>query len=340
MLVSDLDIESERLVSTKNGEMFFRIWNNTYRAVVESEDFYKDVEVIKFGSQFDFRIRTNVLGFRLARETSIRPTGLIINREELADTLWVSTGQMNDGVIELDVYSGDRKLTGTRYQNVIRGEAQFNLSILAYSIRFEFGELSFVVTLNGEKFDLFTVRESYGIEVDSDIKGICLITARSVPFGRKAICSGTCDSADFEFDLKTREIRDITYENLLKLQISDSATSHIIQSIEIDRSKNECRSAFKTLEEYKNTSDFRGALCEAKWKISKCQYSSALQYLELCIRNQYSPAYEYYAFCMLLYHKNTKEYKTYIHKAVESGSRLSLLLDELINKYDDLNAIL
>ena len=335
VLVSDLDIESERLVSTKSGEMFVRIWDDTYRVVVEPDDFYKDVEVIKFGSQFDFRIRTNVLGFRLVRATSIITTGQIINREELTDTLWVSTGQMNDGVVELDVYSGGRKLTGTRYQNVIGGEAQFNLSILVYSIRFEFGELSFVATLNGERFDLFTVRESYGIEVDSDIKGICLITARSVPFGRKAICNGTCDSVHFKFDLKTGDVHDIIYEKILKFQISDSATGHVLQSIELSQSRNKCKSPFKTSFEYAKISDFQGALCEAKRFMSKCHFVSALPYLDVCIQHQYSPAYEYYAFCMLLYHGDRKAYKTYLQKGVESGCKFSTILDELINKYVD-----
>lgn len=332
-LVPDLDIESERPISTTSGVMSVRVWDDTYKIVVGSDDFYKDVEVIKFGSQFDFRIRTNVLGFKLARATSFRTTGQSISREELTDTLWISTGQMNDGVVELDVYSGNRKLTGTRYQTVVGGEAHFNLSILAYSIRFEFGKLSFMITLNGERFDLFTVAESYGIDVDSDIKGICLITARSVPFGRKAVCIGAYDSTDFEFDLKSGDVRDIIYENNLKCQIHDSATGHVIQSIELEQSKDECRLASKTLDEYKITSDFQGALYEAKWKISKCQYSSALPYLELCILNQYPPAYEYYAFCMLLHLKDTKKYKTYIHKAAESGSKLSVLLDELINKF-------
>ena len=333
VLTTDLQVSSERLVSTTRGEMSINVWGDSYKVVVGSDDFYKDLKVIKFGSQFDFRFRTNILGFRMAKVTPLRTTGQSISREELSDSLWISTGQMNDGVVELDVYSGNRKLTGTRYQTVVGGEAQINLSVLAYSIRFEFGELSFTVTLNGKMFELFKVQESYGIEFDTYIKGICLITARAVPFGRKAICRGSYDTTDFEFDLKTGDVRDIIYENLLKCEVCDSATGHVIRRIEIDQSKDECRSPSKSLDEYRLTSDFYGALCEAKWKMSKCQYSLALPYLELCVRNQYPPAYEYYAFCMLLGHEDVKAHRAYIHKAAESGSKFSMLLDELINKY-------
>lgn len=331
-LISDLEIMSSELVTSSANNLSVTLWGRTKEIPVSSEDFYKEFDITRDGN-YRIRLRTNIIGYSFDRSPVLKQLGNTIKRHEIRESLLISTGMMKNGFLELNVYSKGEKLTGTRYLKINGGKASVSLGNLMYSLRNIFDEMTFEIKTNNRTMNLFTVRAEYGIDVD-ELDGICLLTSKYVPFGRKAICRGTADDKPFEFELKSGTIKDIIYSDRLDLTIVDSRSGETIRA-PITRlcSNKGCKTKNKTLEEYASDKDYEGAFCEANWKIRKGQYKDALRYLSLCVRNQYSPAYEQYAFCVLNVENNDKIYKEYLAKASRSGSKRSLLLEDLIEQF-------
>lgn len=332
-LIPDFDIVTSGQVTTSDGLMCITIWDRVVKVKVSSDDFYSEFDLINDGI-YTMRLRTNIIGYSFDRSPALQQFGSMINRHELGDSIRISTGQMKSGVLELNVFSKGTKLTGTRYYTIENGETKFSLGNLMYSLRNVFEEMTFVVKVNDSVMDLFTVREVFGVDVDSDVNGICLLTSRHMPYGRKAIITGNNGDESFEFDLKTGEMKDLHYCDGMELKIIDSKSGETIKGpIVFSNHGGKCKTVGKFIEDYALQKDCEDALCEARWKVRKGQYAEAVPYLESCVRNQYSPAYELYAFCMLNVRKDEKRYKEYLCKASKLGYKRSMLLVDLIEQF-------
>lgn len=334
VLISDFDIKASDLITASSSVITLTLLGKTVEIPVSSDDMYHEFDLVG-DDHYTMRLRTNIVGYSFDHSPILKKTGSVIDRHELKDFICISTGMMNDGILELNVFSKGIKLTGTRYLRIKDGEAKYSLGNLMYSLRNVFDEMTFEIKTNDVAIKLFTIREVFGIDIDYDESGICLLTSRHTPFGRRAIVTGTIDDEPFEFEMNSGKIKDILYSRNLEFSIIDSKSGKTIRGpIIFSNHGRKCSAEHKTPREYALQKDYEGAFCEAKWKIRKGQYGRAIPYLEYCIQNHYSPSYELYAFCMLNEYKDSKRYEEYLDKASKNGCKRSKLLKDLIEQFN------